>query len=235
MLSPRRATWRRWCRLSGRKYSLLRGLEYERIRGLRLQGYTLDIGGGQRSSYSQLLKVEGTLESINIDPTMQPTILADLDEPLPLGSAICDNVISLNTLEHIRNDVVAVSEMIRVLKPGGHLHIVVPFLYRIHVWPGDYHRHTAAWWVDFLLARGLEPGTLIVEPFVWDPLSSAFSLIEFQFGRLSFLVRGVGKRLVMLFAVLRHGHRVGLERVPAEISRDYAEYALGYYIHGTKR
>jgi len=231
ILPPRRATWRRWLRLSTAQYSVLRGLEYEQIEGLRLRGRTLDIGGGQRNSYYHLLKIESTIDSVNIDPAMKPTILADLNDPLPLASASYDNAISLNTLEHIRNDTLAISEMVRVLKPGGQLHIMVPFLYRVHGSPNDYHRHVASWWVDFLLSLGLSPETLTVEPLVWDPMSSAFSLVEFQLGRL----RGILKRFAMLAAVLSHARRSGQEHLLAPYSQYYAEYALGYYIHGIKQ
>lgn len=231
ILPPKRPTWQRWLRLSKSRYSVLRGLEYERIEGLRLQGRTLDVGGGQRNSYYRLLRIEGPIESVNIDPAMEPTILADLNAPLPLASASYDNVISLNTLEHIRNDTVAIREMVRVLKPGGQLHIIVLFLYRVHGSPNDYHRHTATWWVGFLLALGLSPETLTIQPLVWDPLSSAFSLVEFQFGRL----RGIFKRFAMLVAVLSHARWSGQEHLPTPYSQYHAEYALGYYIYGIKQ
>lgn len=235
ILSPRRATWQRWRKLSTAQYSVLRGLEYERIEGIQLEGRTLDVGGGRHNSYYHLLKIKGIIDSVNIDPDIHPTILADLNKPLPLATASYDNAISLNTLEHIRDDTVAISEMVRVLKPGGQLHIIVPFLYRVHASPSDYHRHTAFWWVDFLQAQGLAPETLTVEPFTWDPLSSAFSLIEFQFGPLRIVTRGIVKKLLMLLAVFRHGHRVGQERLPAPYDQGYAACAVGYYIYGVKR
>ena len=231
IFSPRRATWQRWRCLSTSQYSLLRGLEYEQIDGLCLRGRTLDMGGGQRNSYYHLLKIEGTLESVNIDPSMKPTLLADLNAPLPLATASYDNAISLNTFEHIRNDTLAIGETVRVLKPGGQLHMIVPFLYRVHGSPSDYHRHTAFWWVDFLFASGLSSETLTVEPLMWDPLSSAFSLVEFQFGRL----RGMLKRLIMLVSVLSHTRWPNSERLPDSHGQYYAEYALGYYIHGVKQ
>lgn len=231
ILSPQRPTWQRWRRLSTSQYSVLRGLEYERIEGLQLVGRTLDIGGGQRSSYYHLLRIEGNIESVNIDPTMRPTLLADLNHPLPVASACYDNAISLNTFEHILNDVQAIGEAVRVLKAGGHLHIVVPFLYRVHGSPGDYHRHTAFWWKDFLLEHGLAADTLEVEPLMWDPLSSAFSLVEFLFGRF----RAIPKKIVMLVSALRQARRSGQDRLPTSSRAHYAEYALGYYIHGVKR
>jgi SAM-dependent methyltransferase len=231
ILPPRRATWQRWRQLSTAKYSMLRGLEYEAIAGLQLSGRILDIGGLKQSSYSHLLEIDGSFETVNIDPHLETTVVANLNNPLPLASARYDHIISLNTLEHIRNDPLALREMVRVLKPGGELHIVIPFLYRVHASPNDHHRHTAFWWQESLLSLGIAPESLTIEPLVWDPLSSAFSVVEFNFGRW----REIPKKLVMLFALLCQREWPASERVPEPYGQNYAECALGYYIHGMKR
>ncbi len=229
ILAPRPATWQRWRALSGTRYSMLRGLEYERLAGLRLAGRTLDVGGGARSSYNHLLEIDGRLDSVNIDPGVRPTLVADLNAPLPLATASYDNAISLNTLEHIRDDTLAIREMVRVLRPGGGLHLVVPFLYYVHASPGDYHRHSAYWWREYLSAQGIDAATLVVEPLLWDALSSAFSLVEYRFGRF----RGIPKRLVMLVAVVHQ--RLSRRGRPPAPDGTRGEHALGYYIHGSKR
>lgn len=227
---PLRATFQRWRSLSSTQYSLLRGLEYERVRTIRLRGKTLDLGGGLKAHYLPLLAVEGSLEGVNIDLGMRPAFVADLNRPLPLCSGCYDSVLSLNTLEHVRDDATAIREALRVLKPGGEFHLFVPFLYRVHASPGDYHRHTASWWWTVLQSHGASAAGLVVEPLVWDPASSGFSLAEF-----SSRFRGLRKRWVMLGAVLRHGRWRGQERLPhGSVSRQQGEYALGYYINGKK-
>ena len=114
-------------------YSLLRAMEYEILQRADLQGLVLDAGGGTaQSSYLPLLRVNGQVESVNIDPARRPTYVADLNQRLPLEDDRYDTIISLNTLEHIRRDVFALSELTRVLKPGGRMLLFVPFLYRIH-------------------------------------------------------------------------------------------------------
>lgn len=229
IFNPMRPTWRRWLQLSSGKYSILRSLEYEQLHGLRLSGRTLDVGGGQHNSYYQLFKVDGVIESINISPKIGPTYIGDLNFPLPIATNSYDNVISLNTFEHIRNDTQAIAEAIRVLKPGGHFHFVIPFLYRVHGSPFDYHRHTAAWWIEYLIDCGLSPENIFVEPLVWSPDGTAFSFVEFhRFRRLR-------KRLAMLRAVVRHLSWIGPQRLPdGRLSQYYVEYALGYYVYGTK-
>jgi SAM-dependent methyltransferase len=45
-------------------------------------------------------------------------------------------------LEHVSRPDVIISELQRVLMPGGLLHIVVPFNHPFHGYPSDYHRWT---------------------------------------------------------------------------------------------
>ncbi len=173
---PRRRTLARWHRLALSQHSLLRTLEYEAIAGLRLRGLTLDVGGGNKNTYHNLLHIEGRIETINIDPSVAPTHVLDLNEPLPLSDGTYDNVISLNTFEHILDDRMAISESLRVLRPGGEFHFLVPFLFKVHGAPFDYHRHTAQWWERFLIGLGVRPEELCIEPLVWDARSTAHSL-----------------------------------------------------------
>jgi glycosyltransferase involved in cell wall biosynthesis len=229
-IPPLRATWKRWLLQSSTKYSILRGLEYECITGLRLCGRTLDVGGGQINSYSKLLELDGQVESVNISLDIQPTIICDLNQPLPIRDDAYDNLISLNTFEHIEKDEIAIREAFRVLKSGGAFHIIVPFLYRVHGSPSDYHRHTAYWWTNFLQSLGIEIGEFSIEPLVWDPRSSGFAVAEYA-GRF----RGLRKKTAMFPAVLRQILWFGQQRLPQGwTSEHYAEFALGYHIYGRK-
>ena len=66
-----------WAR-SRSPYSLWRTLLYETLAGLTLSGRVLDVGGGiRKSSYLSLLRVEGQLDSLNIDSDRAPTFIAD--------------------------------------------------------------------------------------------------------------------------------------------------------------
>ena len=49
----------------------------------------------------------------------------------------CDAV-----LEHVRNPLLAVEELVRVLRPGGYIHVAVPFNQPFHAYPSDFHRWT---------------------------------------------------------------------------------------------
>jgi SAM-dependent methyltransferase len=61
-------------------------------------------------------------------------MLADLTH-VPLSDAVLDLVTCLDTLEHIEDDVAALAEIHRVLRPGGHVLVTVPahpFLFSAH-------------------------------------------------------------------------------------------------------
>jgi SAM-dependent methyltransferase len=67
---------------------------------------------------------------------------ADLNGPLPITTAIADTVIALSVLEHLREPQVMLCEAFRILKPGGHLLIQVPWQWQLHEVPHDYFRYT---------------------------------------------------------------------------------------------
>ncbi|OGZ30085.1 MAG: hypothetical protein A2931_04230 [Candidatus Niyogibacteria bacterium RIFCSPLOWO2_01_FULL_45_48] len=80
---------------------------------------------------------------INVDlhPFLGIHIAADAQK-LPLKNSSCDAVICEASLEHIKNPVPAVQEMYRVLKNGGLIYIIVPFIQGFHSSPSDYYRWT---------------------------------------------------------------------------------------------
>lgn len=65
-------------------------------------------------------------------------------EELTFRSDFAGTILMMDVLEHLRNPWTAVSEAHRVLRKDGLLLISVPFDYRIHGWPSDYWRFTAA-------------------------------------------------------------------------------------------
>jgi SAM-dependent methyltransferase len=68
-------------------------------------------------------------------------VIGDLAN-LPLRSARVDCVLCMVVLEHTKNPRSVLLEFERVLKPGGELLLVVPFLWEEHQAPHDYFRFT---------------------------------------------------------------------------------------------
>jgi SAM-dependent methyltransferase len=61
-------------------------------------------------------------------------------ERLPFPSAIFQRVECDAVLEHVRSPQNVMAEMIRVLVPGGYMHLVTPFCHPFHEYPKDYRR-----------------------------------------------------------------------------------------------
>jgi SAM-dependent methyltransferase len=97
----------------------------------------LDIGAGG-SSYSRYFPNRVT---IDIDPARKPDIVGDA-HALPFPDGSYSFVLCTEVLEHLRNPRTAVSEMHRVLEPGGTLLLTTRFVYPLHDTPHDYFRYT---------------------------------------------------------------------------------------------
>ncbi len=104
------------------------------IRQLGPDANILDLGAGNRRHAANAINLE-------IEATPEVDIIAD-GHLLPFKDNAFDAVISEAVLEHVHSPTRIVSEIHRVLKPGGYICIAVPFLQGYHASPHDYQRWT---------------------------------------------------------------------------------------------
>ena len=149
---------------------MLRMLQYEHLMQLPLSGEVLDMGGGRRAKYLHLLPGGVRIRSVNIDAGIDPTDLVPPGQPLPFADASFDAVICLNTLEHIYDAPAVLAELFRVVRPGGAVHVTVPFMFRIHGHPDDYFRATPSWWQETFRRTGF--ARMELTPLVWGRRST---------------------------------------------------------------
>jgi SAM-dependent methyltransferase len=71
------------------------------------------------------------------------TDVVGISEVLPFKSESFDAVLSLSVLEHVKNPFKCAEEILRVLKPGGTLIMVVPFLQAYHGYPDHFYNMTS--------------------------------------------------------------------------------------------
>lgn len=131
----------------------------QELRSIEIGGKILDLGAGTiRSSYFSFLRQEEPLEVVSMDimPDRKPDIIADLEEMLPIESGEYDSVLCFNLLEHVFHHAQLLSEIGRVLKPGGRLIGYVPFLVKFHPDPKDYFRYTEQGLVRLFREAGFE-------------------------------------------------------------------------------
>lgn len=140
---------------------------YQAIKGsvqslmLEGKGVWLDVGCGSRP-YEALFNVENYI-GMDIQESGHPSenkrydILYD-GTTFPLEDHSMDGVLCTQVLEHSPNPGRLLSEIARVLKPGGKLILTAPFLWQEHEQPYDYFRFTS-----FGLSHLLEQSGLQVE------------------------------------------------------------------------
>jgi 2-polyprenyl-3-methyl-5-hydroxy-6-metoxy-1,4-benzoquinol methylase len=122
-----------------------------------VSGDCLDIGAG-RSPYASLL--EAATESVFVvdieDRSGRVDRIADIQDMAQIGSGSFDSAICTQVLEHVPDPRRAVTELARVLRPGGHLVVSVPHLSAIHEAPTDFYRYTRYGLEALAVAAGLE-------------------------------------------------------------------------------
>src|SRR5690606_32144517 len=112
----------------------------------RLKGKLLDFGCGSKP-YKKLfahvddyvgidIKIEGREENHRFIDEFYD------GEKIPFSDEYFDSILSTEVLEHVFNIETVLSEMYRVLKPGGTALITTPFMWEEHEMPYDFARYT---------------------------------------------------------------------------------------------
>src|SRR5262245_39422256 len=97
-----------------------------------MRGKVLDLGGHRKQTRGTFRPPDGAdWIYLNIEAERTPDVLG-FGERLPFADAVFDTVVCCQVLEHVFDERLVVSEVARVLKPGGTFILSVPFLYMIH-------------------------------------------------------------------------------------------------------
>ena len=109
-------------------------------------GSFLDVGCGRMPYRSLILERPSRVEryigaDLGGSAHGNPDLRFDGRE-LPLKSASIDSAMATEVLEHCAEPVKLLSEIGRVLKPGGFFFCTVPFVWPLHEVPNDHYRYT---------------------------------------------------------------------------------------------
>ena len=106
-------------------------------------GSVLDFGAGH-SPYRCFFDCERYV-TVDIEQNQEQNIdhVIGVGESIPCEDDSFDLVICMDVLEHCPDTFATLSELRRVLKKEGLLLVLVPFLYREHEMPADFHRFTS--------------------------------------------------------------------------------------------
>jgi SAM-dependent methyltransferase len=154
-------------------------------------------------------------------------LVGDL-ESIPLRTAAIDQVLCMVVLEHTRRPALVLSEIARVLRDGGRLWMVVPFLWEEHQSPHDYFRFTRFGLEQ--LMDGLPLDLELLEPmggFFWLAARRCVNLLDFfQWGWRWLLFPLLAPLFGFLFPILLYF---------LDVLDESKRFSLGYRVRAVRR
>ncbi len=94
-----------------------------------------------------------------------------VNEPFPVKKNYFDQCLLLNVLEHIYDWNFLFNEIKKILKKGGNIHIIIPFMYPIHGAPSDYKRVTSDYLKKFLKDNSFK--NIVISPLSYGPFTNS--------------------------------------------------------------
>jgi SAM-dependent methyltransferase len=100
-----------------------------------------------------IVAADGLSEFVRLDydPRYALDVVGDAQR-LPLKDASVDRIRADSVLEHLAYPHAVIEECFRVLRPGGWLHIVTPWVFTLHGHPSDFMRYSTAFY-DLICSR----------------------------------------------------------------------------------
>ena len=179
------------------KGTITRILMNQIIDYMQIKGNVIDIGGGERASYRKYLD-NCNYKSLNIDEKIKPDFLIKPNEKFPISSDTFDICLMFNLLEHVYNWDNIFLESDRVLKNGGDLLILIPFLYPIHGAPNDYKRVTDQYLKDYLINRGYT--SILINKLSYGPFSTS-QLVGLNHKKLNCFLRRLSVSIDKIYQI----------------------------------
>jgi SAM-dependent methyltransferase len=106
-----------------------------------VRGALLDLGCGNQPYASWYRPLASSVTTLDAAPLPGVDVVAYADE-VPLRDGSFDIILATEVLEHVNDAERAMAEISRLLRPGGHAVVTVPYLYPTHEAPHDYRRLT---------------------------------------------------------------------------------------------
>ncbi|MCC6905162.1 MAG: methyltransferase domain-containing protein [Anaerolineae bacterium] len=223
------------------KYSLRRyyvdRFMNEQAGALREGSTVLDVGGQRENSRGQFQIEQYPVRTtfLNLIAEKKPDVQAD-GAGIPFPDGQFDAVLCSEVLEHVPQPVGLVTEMARVLKPGGRIVITGPFLYGFHSDPDDYGRYTHIYWREVLTRAGFSDIVITRQGlFSSVMVELARAWLNYEYGRGRFRMRGIRGLVTRTFGWLRK-RALTLDADPARHEHPFQQnYTTGYGITATRR
>jgi SAM-dependent methyltransferase len=120
----------------------------------------LDVGCGSKPFAPHLMRQGDSWIGMDLPVTAAGASRADVfgsAMAAPFATGVFDTVLCTQVLEHVPQPWLAMVELSRMLRPGGHLIATVPHISVLHEEPHDYFRYTPYGLHQLACLAGLEP------------------------------------------------------------------------------
>jgi SAM-dependent methyltransferase len=159
----------------------------------------LDIGCGSRP-YEKFFP-SGTYIGVDVQDSGRPVSMKTPDyfydgKKLPFVDGSMNGVLCTQVLEHVPDSDALISEINRVLRPGGMLILTAPFLWEEHEEPYDFFRFTSFGLRELLMLSGFDVITMQKTTGLLEAVAQILSV--YVVNNLSLSIRG-WSRLLSLF------------------------------------
>jgi SAM-dependent methyltransferase len=166
-----------------------------------LHRHNHDIGEAGRGSHYRFLRFApgSRVQTVDIARRTGVDFVLDITkERVPLPDESCNAILLFNILEHLPSHAHALAEARRLLRPGGQLLGVIPFLINVHRDPEDYVRFTDTALAALFANSGF--AVKVIEPigrgpflaayeqldmFIWNPLHLVFLPVVWLLDRVA--------------------------------------------------
>lgn len=131
----------------------------------RATGTVADVGSGRapyrtamkaRSSVTKYLTIDHPEATELYSKDYPLDIAADITKKIPLANHSVDTILLLMVLEHVPNPASALTELYRMMKPGGELILSTIMTHPVHDPPFDFYRYTRFGLESLLIGAGFE-------------------------------------------------------------------------------
>ena len=164
-------------------------------------GELLDVGCGDKPYEPVLGPNVSSYVGLEYSDTYEGTVneakgKADVvyyGDSFPFTNGSFDTVLCTQVLEHVPDPKSLVNEMARVLRPGGHLIVTVPFSYRLHSEPYDYWRFTKHGLALLIESAGLSLEYISDRGGFWKVIGQSLcSYLGFRVAKMERIVQDIG-------------------------------------------
>lgn len=153
----------------------------------------LDVGGGsfyksvlaRQIQFGSWISIDPSFNSVEQVPHPGVQLLRGDGACLDYGADCFDVVLSIQVLEHVFDPIAMVDEMLRVLRPGGVLIVLVPQTSNLHLLPHHYYNFTPYWVREVFRRRNQSLLSLQLLGGSWSTIASRLFYIVVQSFRFS--------------------------------------------------